>query len=191
MRDILPSRDLRHSRDLLDVLLAGHPRFVDMAHRILKCRARAEDVVQDVALALCQDRAIPEMRHPEAYIGRMIRNLAIDSLRRTGFECRLLAPIAAAEQAASPCDCPQEQLEACQALRAVAAALDRAPPRARHALLAHRLDGVPQKEIAAQIGVSPARVNGMIKDATVLCRRACGALPERDAAAAGAWAAVA
>lgn len=191
MRDTLPNRDLPHGRDLLDVLLAGRRRFVDMAHRILKCRARAEDVVQDVALALCQDRTIPEMRHPEAYLGRMIRNLALDSLRRNGLECRLLAPIAAAEHAASPCACPHERLEACQALRAVAAALDRAPPRTRRALLAHRLDGVPQKEIAAQIGVSPARVNGMIKDATTLCRRASGALSERDEAAAGAWAAVA
>lgn len=174
MRDAVHSQD-PYSQDLLGILLAERGRLVDAAQRILKCRARAEDVVQDVALRLCQSPPAPELRTPVAYLRRMVRNLALDCVRQAGLECRLLAPISSAGDAASPCSCPQERMEACEALRAVVAALDSAPARTRRALLAHRLDGVPQTVIAAEIGVSTTLVNGMIRDATVLCRRASGA----------------
>jgi RNA polymerase sigma-70 factor (ECF subfamily) len=105
-------------------------------------------------------------------VRRVIRNLAIDSVRQVGLECRLLAPMAAADETASPCACPHERMEACQALKAVFSALDRTPARTRRAILAHRLDGVPQKIIAAENGVSPTLVNFMIRDATALCRKA-------------------
>ncbi|GJE55047.1 sigma-70 family RNA polymerase sigma factor [Methylobacterium thuringiense] len=159
-------------QDLIDILLADRKRFVEVAQRVLKCRARAEDVVQEAALRIWQSGSGTELHSPKGYVRRMIRNLAIDAVRQVGFECRLLAPIAHAEGTASPCACPQERMEACQALKAVFAALDLAPARTRRAILAHRLDDVPQKTIAAENGVSPTLVNFMIRDATALCRRA-------------------
>ncbi|MCE4222458.1 sigma-70 family RNA polymerase sigma factor [Methylobacterium sp. C25] len=159
-------------QDLLDLLLADRARFVEVAYRILKCRAKAEDVVQDAALRIWQNGPGPELHSPAGYLRRMIRNLAIDAVRQVGLECRLLAPIGDADEAASPCPCPHERMEACQALKAVLAALDQAPARMRNAILAHRLDGVPQKTIAAENGVSPTLVNFMIRDATALCRKA-------------------
>lgn len=166
MQDALPREDL------LDILLADRKRFVEVAHRILKCRARAEDVVQEAALRIWQGGPGTELHSPRGYVRRMIRNLAIDAVRQVGLECRLLAPMDDADETESPCACPHERMEACQALKAVFAALDTAPARTRRAILAHRLDGVPQKAIAAENGVSPTLVNFMIRDATALCRRA-------------------
>ncbi|GLS46351.1 sigma-70 family RNA polymerase sigma factor [Methylobacterium brachythecii] len=173
MGDPMPAMPVSPARqDLLDLLLADRARFVEVAYRILKCRAKAEDVVQDAALRIWQNGPGPELHSPAGYLRRMIRNLAIDAVRQVGLECRLLAPIGDVEEAASPCPCPHERMEACQALKAVLAALDQAPARTRNAILAHRLDGVPQKTIAAENGVSPTLVNFMIRDATALCRKA-------------------
>ncbi|GEP10704.1 sigma-70 family RNA polymerase sigma factor [Methylobacterium gnaphalii] len=184
MGETMPAAGPRQS--LLDLLLADRGRFVEVAHGILRCRAKAEDVVQDAALRIWQNGAGPELRSPAAYLRRMVRNLAIDSVRQAGLECRLLAPITDADGAACPHACPHERMEACQTLKAVLAALDNAPARTRRAILAHRLDGVPQKTIAAENGVSPTLVNFMIRDATALCRKA---LDEESAVARDAVAA--
>ncbi|MET0257942.1 MAG: sigma-70 family RNA polymerase sigma factor [Methylobacterium sp.] len=177
MQDALPRQDL------LDVLLADRKRFVEVAQRVLKCRARAEDVVQEAAIRIWQNGVGTVPHSPKSYVRRMIRNLAIDAVRQVGLECRLLAPIAEADETASPCTCPHERMEACQALKAVFAALDAAPARTRNAIIAHRLDGVPQKTIAAENGVSPTLVNFMIRDATALCRKALDGEAESAVAA--------
>ena len=41
----------------------------------------------------------------------------------------------------------------------------------RHAFEMYRLHGVPQKDIAKELGVSPTLVNFMIRDALVHCRK--------------------
>lgn len=166
----------------LDILLADRAAFVAVAQRVLKCRARAEDVVQEAALRLWQAHPA-DLRSPAGYVRRMVRNLAIDALRQGSLECRLLAPASAADELASPCACPQARMESCEALRAVMARLAAAPERTRRAMLAHRLDGVPQKTIAQALRVSPTLVNFMIRDATALCRQAAEE-PCRPAAAA-------
>lgn len=173
-------------QDLLDILLADRKRFVEVAQRILKCRARAEDVVQEAALRIWQNGPGADLHSPAGYVRRMIRNLAVDAVRQVGVECRLLAPMADADETASPCSCPQERMEACQALKAVFAALEHTPARTRRAMLAHRLDGVPQKTIAAENGVSPTLVNFMIRDATALCRKALDDQAEMAPVAAAA-----
>ena len=170
-----PTERPRTGHDLLDVLLADRAAFVAVAQRVLRCRARAEDVVQEAALRLWQAHPAPALRSPVGYVRRMVRNLAVDAVRQVGLECRLLAPAEAGKDVASPCACPQERIEACEALRAAMTALEAGPARSRRAILAHRLDGVAQKTIAAQLGVSPALVNIMIRDATLSCRQAAEA----------------
>ena len=169
MQDVL-SRPIDRTTPL-DILLADRNGYVAVAQRVLKCRARAEDVVQEAALRLWQ--AQPSALHsPAGYVRRMVRNLAIDAVRQVSVECRLLAPASAADDLASPCACPQARMESCEALRAVMTRLGTAPARTRRAMLAHRLDGVPQKTIAEELRVSPTLVNFMIRDATALCRQA-------------------
>lgn len=45
------------------------------------------------------------------------------------------------------------------------------PKRTRYAFEMYRLHGVPQKDIAKELGVSPTLVNFMIRDALVHCRK--------------------
>jgi len=45
----------------------------------------------------------------------------------------------------------------------------------------YRLHGVPQKDIAKELGVSPTLVNFMIRDALVHCRKVSGNRGDRAA----------
>lgn len=53
--------------------------------------------------------------------------------------------------------------------------LQKLPARTRYAFEMYHLHGVPQKVIARELGVSPARVDLMIRDALVHCRKASSA----------------
>lgn len=158
--------------DLLAVLLRQRAELVETARQVVRCGARAEDVVQDVALKVCQNGVAAEVADAAGFLRRMVRNAAIDAVRQSGRECRRSAPPEAGDAVPSPCDCPLRRLEARQSLRLAIEALDAAPARTREAFLAHRVEGVPQKDIAARAGVSPTLVNFMIRDATALCRAA-------------------
>ncbi len=157
---------------LLEVLLRQRSELVETARRVVRCGARAEDVVQDVALKVCQDTVSADIADAAGFLRRMVRNAAIDAVRQSGRECRRSAPSEAGDAVPAPCDCPLRHLEARQSLRLAIRALDAAPARTRAAFLAHRIEGVPQKDIAARAGVSPTLVNFMIRDATALCRAA-------------------
>jgi RNA polymerase sigma-70 factor (ECF subfamily) len=168
----MPTHMKEPSHVLLQVLLSQRSDLVETARRVVRCGARAEDVVQDVALKVCQNGVAAEIADAAGFLRRMVRNAAIDAVRQSGRECRRNAPSDAGDTVPAPCDCPLRRLEGRQSLERAIAALDQAPARTREAFLAHRLDGVPQKDIAARVGVSPTLVNFMIRDATALCRAA-------------------
>ncbi|MFE1599073.1 sigma-70 family RNA polymerase sigma factor [Methylobacterium sp. ID0610] len=169
-RTVASTGSVPEDASLLAALVREQRTLVDYAARILRDRASAEDVVQEVAVKLCEARGGGGIGAPLHYLRRMVRNAAIDCARRTAREgCRFTDE---ADAVIAPCTCPQERLEQCEALRAVMAALSATPARTRRVLLAHRIDGVPQKELAREIGVSPTLVNVMIRDGTALCRAA-------------------
>lgn len=159
-------------RELLDVFLCSRGQLVATARSVLRCAVRADDIVQDVVVKICQNEIGADVRDPRTYLKRMVRNLAVDVLRRSQREDRQTAPEAAALELAAPATNPQDRLEAREALTAVLSTLRSAPDRTRRVFIANRLAGVPQKAIAADVGVSPTLVNFIIRDATTRCRLA-------------------
>ncbi|SNB73364.1 RNA polymerase sigma-70 factor, ECF subfamily [Arboricoccus pini] len=159
-------------RELLEVFLVSRGQLVATARSVLRCAVRADDIVQDVVIKICQNEIGTDVRDPRIYLKRMVRNLAVDFLRRSQREYRQTAPEADAYELAAPATDPQDRLEAREALRTVVTTLRSAPERTRNVFIANRLRGVPQKVIAAQAGVSPTLVNFIIRDATALCRKA-------------------
>ncbi|HEU0223787.1 MAG TPA: sigma-70 family RNA polymerase sigma factor [Paracoccaceae bacterium] len=131
-------------------------------------RDMAEDVVQDAMLRACARTALfPDC--PARFANRMVRNLAVDCLRRCRLERRICAEWLAGEE--EPAPSPHATLEAAQGLALLTQALGTLPQRGRTVFLRHRLDSVPQKEIAREIGLSPARVHALIREAHDLCAR--------------------
>lgn len=155
---------------LFDTLIAHRAQLQRVAARILNSPHLAEEVVEDAALKLCEGGGLTEAENPLAFLHRLVRNLAIDRVRRLKRERRIAAPIEEAERIAMPCACPLEKLEQREALAAVMKALEALPLRTRQVFLLHRIEGVPQKDLAEALGVSRTLVNFMIRDATRACR---------------------
>lgn len=158
--------------------------YLARARRILGCPAQAEDVVQDVLLRLIADPPPAETVIQAAYIGRMVRNLALDRARRQGFERRLFTDLDAAPDPADPgTGTPEAAAASRESLRQVEAAVAELPEPVRTAFQLHRVEGVPQVEIAARLGVSRALVCGLVRRGHLHCLaaldRRCAACPAR------------
>jgi RNA polymerase sigma-70 factor (ECF subfamily) len=154
---------------VLNALSCNRRRLVSIAARILASEDLAEDVVQDAMVKAC-DLTGPCPDCPFSFAARMVRNLAIDKARRQRWELRHALPADDIDAIEGPAADVQCVLEGREALRAVLAALDELPERTRRVFTAHRLDGVPQKALAAELGVSRTLVNFMIRDAHRHCR---------------------
>lgn len=160
------------SADFLDVFATNRTRLLKIARSILACPLLAEDVVQDAALKLtCAARPGPCIDCPLHFACRVVRNLALDHKRSLSSTLRRTVPEACARDIAAPGTDPLARLENGEMLHTVAKALRELPERTRQVFQAHRVDGVPQKEIARRLGVSPTLVNFMIRDAHNHCRR--------------------
>ncbi len=66
---------------------------------------------------------------------------------------------------------PEVICEDRQTLERLSAVLSELPDRTRYVFERHRIYGIPQKEIAKELGVSPTLVNFMIRDALVHCSK--------------------
>ncbi|MBB5393229.1 MULTISPECIES: RNA polymerase factor sigma-70 [unclassified Herbaspirillum] len=151
--------------------MACRAQLRDAAARILGCRQRAEDVVQDAWFKIAE---LPEdfsVRHPKAFLLQVVRNLAIDRQRRMAIESFMFAE----EEEGMDVICHQATPEGTsisrQALVSVARALSTLPERTLRAFELHRLDGYTQREVAERLGVSTTLVNFMIRDAMQCCRK--------------------
>ncbi|SDA21473.1 Sigma-70, region 4 [Methylobacterium sp. UNC378MF] len=158
--------------------------YLAQARRILGCPAQAEDVIQDVVLRLIADPPRAETVIQAAYVGRMVRNLALDRARRQGFERRLFTGLDAAPDPVDPgTGTPEAAAASRESLRQVEAAVAEMPEPVRTAFQLHRVEGVPQIEIAARLGVSRALVCGLVHRGHLHCLaaldRRCGACPAR------------
>lgn len=155
---------------LFAALLAHRTRLMRVALRILHSPHLAEEVVEDAAVKLCEAEGVLEVGNPVPFLFRLVRNLSIDRARRLKRERSLAGSAEEAELVPMPGACPLERLEQREMLGAVIEALAALPPRTRFAFLRHRLDGMPQKDIAEVLGVSRTLVNFMVRDATKACR---------------------
>lgn len=147
-------------RKLLDHLVRERELLICDAMRILGSRDRAEDVVQDAAIRCLNSRAIGrDLDSPRGMLRRMVRNLALDHVRRQtrentvgydGFDPASFAPTA------------DQQITDCQRLKILITALRALPEAHQRVFLNHRLDARRQNDIARELGVSPARIHAII-----------------------------
>jgi RNA polymerase sigma-70 factor (ECF subfamily) len=155
---------------LMEFFVQKRPQLLAVAIRILRCPHLAEDVVQDAAIKASQMEVCRnKIASPEKFARRMVRNLAIDHIRRRTFETRFFVAEAAGAEIEAPCGNPCLHLEICDTLRSVLAALDELPPRTKRVFELNRLHGIAQKDIAREMNVSTTLVNLMVQRAHAHC----------------------
>ncbi|MEE4450830.1 RNA polymerase sigma factor [Novosphingobium resinovorum] len=155
----------------MDELFRHRAALVCYARPIVRDRAEAEDVVQEAFLRLAgsSDRsrdgaARAEVRNPLSYLYRIVRNIALDKVRRDRIERReeeapqwwMLPP-----QAPSP----EDEAARAQMIERIEHVLGEMEPRMRLALEMNRFEGFTLQEIAQRLGVSVATVHRLVRDA--------------------------
>jgi RNA polymerase sigma-70 factor (ECF subfamily) len=160
---------------LLQAFIENRQILVKIAARITGCRSRAEDVVQDAFFRL---QSAPEItssfKAQLSYLFQIVRNLAIDHYRKQSLELKYSGPEEEGLNVVIHGASPETSHINFSTLESIADALSDLPPRTRYAFEMYRLHGVPQKDIAKELGVSPTLVNFMIRDALVHCRKISG-----------------
>lgn len=159
---------------MLGIFLANYEDF----RRRLRRRLRSDDLVDDVLQEtyLRVRRLEPDAErthHPTGYLFRMALNMAADHHRGSG---RLLSGDDIDELINSVDDGidPYMVLSSRQEIDALSEALDALTRRQREILIAARVDGQPQADIAARYGISVRMVGKELKKALETCAAKVG-----------------
>jgi len=116
-----------------------------LAHRMTGDRAAAEDIAAEaLARAYARWNVVRAMTNPNAWVMRVVSNLAIDALRR---------------RHDPPTTADVEAFDELATLRlALAAALRRLPRRQQESLVLHYIGGLSDVEVSASLGIAASSV---------------------------------
>ncbi|MBL9207290.1 MAG: sigma-70 family RNA polymerase sigma factor [Opitutaceae bacterium] len=134
----------------------GHLRsFLRGAYPALR---DVDDVVQESYLRIWSTHAIKPIRSARAFLFQVARNLALDLLRR-----KIASPVKGVSDLAALTiqdDAPDPAAVACsrEEIALLARALHSLPPRCREITVLRKIQRMPQKEIAARLGLSEQTV---------------------------------
>jgi RNA polymerase sigma factor (sigma-70 family) len=151
-------------------------RYDDLRRRLTRRLGSAElagEALQDTFLRLEGASGIASVRSPASYLFRMAFNIAVDHRRARArrlarTEVDTLLDIA--DEAPDAARTVAARLEV-EALMRIMAGM---PLRRRSILIAARLDGVPQREIAERFGISLTLVEKELKLAQEYCAARLG-----------------
>ena len=138
----------------LSQVLPFEARFVNAARRLLRNPDDAHDLVQEVFTRLFVMEGWAAIANPRAYVLRMLRNLAIERMRRSQIiEFQQLADVEALnliDEGPDPyrAACAKEQVQR------LGAVLESMPPEYRSVLIQRRLEDQPLSALARRMGMS-------------------------------------
>jgi RNA polymerase sigma factor (sigma-70 family) len=155
----------------LATFLAHRTNLVAYATNFVGCRGRAEDVVQEAWLRYAEVAARRPLEQPIGYLYRIVRNQALDVLRRNTLEQRHLMHAPGGDPVADTPPSPEDETRHRQDLGRVMAALAELPDRTRIALEMHRFGGHRLKDIAAHLGISIGLAHALVREGLEHCRR--------------------
>lgn len=115
------------------------------------------------------------IRCPVGYACRMVYNLALDEARKRSYEKLNMTPVDGMESIPAPSVSALDCLVTTETLWEVLNSLNNLPKRTQDAFVRHRVDGIPQKDIAEEMGVSRTLVNFMIRDGHRACQQTLSA----------------
>jgi len=151
---------------LVDVFIAHRPQLRAIARKIVGTADLADEVTQDAYLRVVEGVPTRRILQPLYYCCQVVRNIAIDHLRRVSLETRVRVFTDDGDVPEVPVSCTSEQrLDDRRLIAAIDQALADLPARTRQAFELFRLGDVTQREIGARLGCSATLVNFMVKDA--------------------------
>lgn len=154
----------------LAIYMAHRNELLSYAHNLVRDRASAEDLVQEAWLRFSSRRDdTAEIAQPTKYLFAIVRNLALDWLRRTSRHAPQAITTEALECVPSDTPSVERVLYYRDELRALEAVMAGLPERTQVALIMYRVERRTLQEIATHLGISVPRVHKMVRDAVLHC----------------------
>ncbi len=151
--------------DLMDHLLGAYDELKRRLVRKLGSEELAGDALQDTWMRLSARRdRLDDVQNPAAYLLRMAMNTVIDR-QRADHRLLSLEEVDTLMDMADPAPGPAQAAELDFALEDMVGLLQRMPERRRRILLAIRVDGLQQRDVADHLGVSLRLVQRELKAA--------------------------
>jgi RNA polymerase sigma-70 factor (ECF subfamily) len=157
---LAPMESARSEVDLAALVETYSSLLFRVAHSVLRSRAEAEDVVQDVFVRVLEHRrSLPAVRDMRVWLIRIGWNLALDRRRRIRPEQmdEIFAESLVARNV--PAD---KAMDEAQRLRSVLRELERLPKGERHVLLLSAIEELDMAEMAVVLGRSESAVRALL-----------------------------
>jgi len=164
MRMIAPA-NVSLSAELEEAYTESRASLVRFLSRRLDNRYQAEDLAQDIYVALRHFDGRDNIGSPRGLLFRVARNLAINLNSQEARRAALRKSQADILWTAVDEVTPERHLLDREALEAIGAALADLPERTRQILVWRRLDGLRNVEIARRLGVSTTAVEKHLRTA--------------------------
>jgi len=149
---------------LAELIRRHQTRLYNLAYRLLKDPLDAEDALQEVFIKVHEHAARFEPKATVgAWLNRITANHCLNRLRQRHFQESLDAEdaVAVVDTGASPLEALEEQ----DLARRLEELLAKLPENQRRALILKRFGDLSYQEIAAEMGLSPQAVDGLLKRA--------------------------
>lgn len=150
---------------LLGLLLTDYPEFRQRLTGRLGSADLAADALQDTYVRLERSGHLGEVRNPRSYLFRMALNIA-SNIRRGEVRHLSVADVETLTSIVDDTPGPEQVAEARSELAVVQRALDAMPERRRAIFRRSWVDGVPDREIAAEFGLSERTIRHELLTAT-------------------------
>lgn len=151
----------------LTVYLENRDELVKLAKRIVLDGASAEDVVQEAWIRFSSRTQAAEIAQPKHYLFTIVRNLALDWLRRAAVVPTTPTAQAYMEAVASEVPSAERVLYYRDELRQLQAVLAELPERTQLAFRLNRIERKTLQETAEQLGVSLVMVHKIVTQASI------------------------
>lgn len=191
LEDLIQRVALQDGQALRRLYEATSGRLLAIAHRLLDDRGAAEDVLQEVYMGLWHRGAsIPQpCRQPLAWLTTLVRNRAIDVVRRRRPEQPLQWVDADGEEReidlADETAAPPEQIEHAQEDARLAECVQRIAEEPRQALLLAYYEGLTHQEVAARLSRPLGTVKAWVRRSLLSLQSCLGGAPADVVSSAG------
>jgi RNA polymerase sigma-70 factor (ECF subfamily) len=158
---------------LVDLYEKHRSSLINSIARLIGCRETAADLAQEAYVRLLVQRKGTGIIHPEAYLFRVGRNLAIDHQRNPSSTVDFI-PL----DEELPCTLPQPDELAFlrQQCENLLDAIFSMPASCRDVFLLRKIDGLDYGEIASRLEISEKTVQRRLVQSMLHCNRRIGSM---------------
>lgn len=139
-------------------VLPYEPDFLRRARRLMGNREDAQDLVQEAYARILSGDGWRQLSNPGGYVARIVQNLAVERIRHARVVTLHQAANVDALDGDDNSPDALAQVSGDELLRHLAAAIEGLPVQCRQVVVMRKIQDVPPREIAAQLGIALSTV---------------------------------